>query len=325
METTADGVKLRDWDDMDAQREEIYDSTLKAVASKFPQVSGKTRLEIHDLEYVDPPHHPIHEQKKALMENRFLSRRLRGTWKLFDHGSGELLDERKATVMRVPVLTDRGTFIHGGSEYTTTNQARLVPGVYTRRKQNGEIESHFNTRRGTGQAFRVRLEPESGLFKMDIGQSSLRLYSLLKDLGVPDEQLEEKWGPELLAVNQKAYDSRVFDKAYAKLVRRPDPTHDRAQKTQAVRDALAFMRMDRSVVARTLPNRLQQKQASTPEFHREDYLLLANFLNQKFQAGIPLDKTEAELAEECRQELAELNVNINPQVLELALRDARKS
>jgi hypothetical protein len=93
---------------------------------------------------------------------------------------------------------------------------------------------------------------------MDIGQSSLRLYSLLKDIGVPDEQLEKTWGKELLESNRSAYDSRVFDKAYTRLVRRPDPKATREQKVEAVKQALSNTKVDRSVVQRTLPNLLQK-------------------------------------------------------------------
>ena len=122
---------------------------------------------------------------------------------------------------------------------------------------NGILVSNCNAKRGSGHSFRVRLEPESGLFKMDVGQSSLRLYSLLKDIGVPDEQLEKSWGPDLLESNRQAYDSRVFDKAYARLVRRPDPAATREQKAQAIKDALGATFVDRDTTRKTLPALVQ--------------------------------------------------------------------
>lgn len=323
METLPSGVKLRDWDDFDSQREEIYDTVKSTLASKFPQTSNGVRLELHGLDYADPATSSIAEQKKALMENRNLDRRLRGTWKLFDDKTGQMLEERAGTVMRVPMLTQRGTFVNNGSEYSVLKQMRLLPGVYARRKSNGELESHFNVRRGTGSAFRVRLEPETGLFKLDTGQSSLRLYSLLKDIGIPDAQMEKSWGPELLEVNRKAYDARVFDKAHARLVRRPDPNATREQKVVAIQQALSDMRLDREVVKRNLPNRLGMAKAASRQFKREDYERLATLLDSKFRAGIALDIPTDQLVAELQAALETLQVSVNPTVLHQAIEEAR--
>lgn len=306
------GVKLTDWDDFDAHRDAIYTQAREAMLKKFPQSYGGVRLELHDLDYEDPPRVSLADQKRALLTNKFLHRRLRGTWRMFDDKTGDLLEERRSTVMKVPVLTERGTFIHGGNEYTTLHQARLMPGVFTRRKATGELETHFNVRRGTGSSFRVHLEPESGLFKLDIGQSSLRLYSLLKDIGVSDEELEKRWGPELLQTNRDKYDARVFDKAYQRLVRQPKPDATREEKAQAIREAMTRARMDRRVVERTLPNLFNRKVAAAwragqdADFDRADYLMLARLLDEKFGAGIPLDLTTAELVARIRSEMGEL-------------------
>jgi DNA-directed RNA polymerase beta subunit len=248
------GVDLTDWDDYPKKRAAIFDQVKAATQASFPISYGGVRLELHNLDYDNPKAFTPAEQKQALLKNQFLHHKLRGTLRLYDEKTNELLDEQHQTLMKVPYLTERGTFAHGGSEYTTTAQARLQPGIYTRRKASGEIESHVNSRRSTGHSFRVRLEPETGVFKLDIGQSSLRLYSLLKDIGVSDEQMAKTWGPELLAKNKEAYDPRVFDKAYARLVRRPDPQSTREQRMQAIKQALADTKVDRSVVQRTLPN-----------------------------------------------------------------------
>lgn len=267
---------------------------------------GNVRLELHEPHYDGPDVASLAEQKKALLENRFLHRRLRGTLRLVDTGTGETLDERRMTLMRVPVLTQRHTFIHNGNEYTTLNQARMEPGVYTRRKASGELESHFNAKRGTGPSHRVTLDPTTGVFKLNIGQASLRLYSLLKDIGVTDEQMEESWGPEVLAQNRKSYDPRVFEKAYQRLVRRKPAEATREQKIQAIRDALGATLLKRDVVERNLPNLFSRKLASEwmekramtatelPEVPSDGLdhaglVNLANYLNQTHGASIPLD------------------------------------
>ena len=244
---------LTDWSDTPKKRRQFFDRTIESVSRSFPKEHKGVRLELHDLHYADPEDIPTGAQKKALMSNGYLNRRLRGTWKLFDVESNEELDSRKETVMKVPYLTNRGTFVHGGNEYVTLHQARLDTGAYSRVKANGATETQFNLRRGTGNNFRVELEPETGLFRMKVGGSNLRLYSLLHDLGVPDEDLEKSWGPELLAKNREAYDSRTLDKAYRKLVRRPADDLDVHAKVAAIRQALDDTRMSRATLRRTLP------------------------------------------------------------------------
>ena len=354
------GVKLTEWEDAPSKRNAIYDGVQKSLASKFPKSYGGLRLELHNLRYEGPENYSLKEQKAALMDNRFLHRKLKGTIKLFDEATGQKLDERDQTLMRVPTLTERHTFEHSGTEYSLISQARLMPGVYTRRKGNGEIESHFNARRSTGHSFRIRLEPESGLFKMDVGQSSLRLYSLLHDLGIPDEDLEKRWGPELLKKNKAAYDVRVFDKAFSRMVKRPDPTLDRAGKIKAILGALSDTKLDAEVLMHTLPQRMQSfrksatpvnsvsqvsqmklgphiiptpvpdmlgsrtfnqdtttdQEASGHRFNRSDYLLLAQLLNEKFQAGIPLNQPLDQLADMLEAKLKALMPDDNPELLE---------
>jgi 8-oxo-dGTP pyrophosphatase MutT (NUDIX family) len=261
-EVTPAGVKLRDPEDFYTARQAIYDGMREETSRVFPQSFGGVRLEATDIDYEDPEDFDIDTQKQALLQGKYLGRRLRGTLKLFDERTGEQLDEQRTTLMRVPHLTERGTFVHNGSEYTSMNQLRLMPGPYTRRKANGELETHFNIKRGTGSGFRVRFEPNSALYKLDIGQSQLRLYSLLHDIGVPDADLEKSWGKDVLTANRNAYDPRVFDKAYARLVKKPDPSATREQKVEALKAAFEGMQVHRRVAMKNLPMMFHDKQAT---------------------------------------------------------------
>ncbi len=361
------GVELRDWEDFGSLRKNIMHGMRDTVAKQFPVTYGGVRLELHDLDYDDEEPYGLDEQKETIMKGGYLHKKLRGTFRLFDEKTGDLLDEKQQTVMKVPWLTDRGTFIHGGNEYATIHQARLLPGAYTRRKDSGELETHFNAKRGSGHSFRVRLEPDTGLFKLDIGQASLRLYSLLKDIGVPDEQLEKQWGPEVLKANQDGYDRRVFEKSYQRLVRRPDPAAGSEDKVKAIHQALGDTRLDYFTVQKTLPNLLQRKMASafqaggqtgavqgtngsTPEsgtapgyvdpafmeppdvqpdseggVSKQDLLLVAMFLNEKFKAGIPLEQSLGELADDVSAFINEQTPGLMPEVAAGLSGDVRKS
>jgi hypothetical protein len=256
------GVKLRDFDDFSALREDTFTSVAGAFQNRFPQEYGKYRMELDNVHYPETKDFDLDQQKNALMKNQFLGKRLRGTFKLYDKDSGDFLEEKEVTLMRVPYVTDRGTVIHNGNEYVTLNQARLSSGVYTRKKESGELEAHINAKRGTGRSYKLRMEPNTSLYKLDIDQASLRLYSLLHDLGVSDDELEKRWGPDILEANRAKYDSRVLDKAYNKLVREPTPSASKEEKANAVRDALNLTKLSRSSVERTLPNMFNQKTAS---------------------------------------------------------------
>ena len=256
------GVELRDPEDFATARKHIYDGMLDETRKVFPQSFGGVRLEAHDVDYADPEDFDLHAQKDALMNGKFMGRRIRGTVKLFDEKTNQQLDERPMTLMRVPHLTERGTFLHGGNEYTSMSQFRLRPGPYTRRKANGELETHFNVARGTGSGFRVRFEPKSMLYKMDIGQSQLRLYSLLHDIGVSDAEMQKSWGADVFQANKDAYDARVLDKAHARLVKKPDPNASREQKVSAIRAALDGMQVHRRIAQKNLPNMFDREKAA---------------------------------------------------------------
>lgn len=259
---TPKGVKLRDFDDFNALREDTFGSVAKAFEKRFPQEYGKYRIELNNVHYPETKPFDLDQQKSALMKNQFLGKRLRGNFKLTDRESGDLLEEKEVTLMRVPYVTERGTVIHNGNEYVTLNQARLSSGIYTRKKESGEIEAHINAKRGTGRSYKLRMEPKSSLYKLDIDQASLRLYSLLHDIGVPDDDLELRWGPDVLAANKAKYDPRVLDKAYNKLVRERLPNASKEEKAAAVADALKLTKLSRSSVERTLPNLFNQKAAA---------------------------------------------------------------
>ncbi len=129
----------------------------------------------------------------------------------------------------------------------------------------------------------------------------------------------------------------------------------REQKAQAIRDALAETKLDRRVLERTLPNRLMAKEASpysaaagsptsatkiTPknvpppvqdysspavmnsdkpdpgtEFHKPQYLMLAQLLNEKFQAHISLDTAEDQLVAAIERAMKELMPGFNAEML----------
>lgn len=249
---------MRDPEDSDTLRTAMNDGVMDGMKRYVDGYTyGGVTLRLKDLHYADNERYSQADQDRAKMEDRTLARRLRGTVELVDAESNKVLDTRKkVTLARVPWLTPRGTVVHGGSEYALISQSRLLPGAYTRRRDNGELETHFNTRPGTGSAMRVTLDPASGQYRLKIGSSDLHAYSVFKDLGVSDDELAARWGPQMLEMNRKGYSKDAVDRAYLKAVPRweRDPALPREQKVQAVLASLERAQVAKSVLKSNLPH-----------------------------------------------------------------------
>ncbi len=195
-------VRFRKFDDIDQQRKDIYDSAAKAFQGKKLE-NATHRLELNNVGYDNDFNPSIADEKKAILQNGTIQRPLKGTISLYDSATNNKLDEQRITLAHIPHLTGRGLFIRDGVPWALRNQIRLRPGIYARKKSSGSSEAHFNIKPGTGRGFRVELDPESGVFKMMIGQSGTRLYPILKAAGVTDEDMKKSWGEDLFKRNYR--------------------------------------------------------------------------------------------------------------------------
>ncbi len=235
-------------------RKLIYDRVLTQMKNIGPLQNARHTLELINPEYVDSEHVPIQKQKEAILASKSLHRRIKGTWKLTDNATGNVMDQKEMTIAQVPHMTPRGTFVINGTEYSLSNQMRLRPGVFTRVKENGEIESHVNVMPGNGISHRYFLDPETGVFKINIGQAKLPLLPVMKALGVSDSELRKAWGDELHGLNLQVPDGKTVSKLYQRLVRKGDPDATDEVKAQTLSELFHAMRLDPEVTKRTLGN-----------------------------------------------------------------------
>lgn len=191
-------------DDYKTQRKLIFDRVFNAVQKRFPIYNDKYVLSVQDLNYADPEEYSYADQKKAVLQGASLGRRLKGSYVLRDAATNKIVSKTAPqTLMRVPYMTDRGTFINSGHEYTFNNILRLQPGVYTRKNNNDDITAQFNVKKGTGAGFKMRFVPSKGIFQINRGTANAPAYTVLKDLGVTDEQMKQSWGDELYQKNRE--------------------------------------------------------------------------------------------------------------------------
>lgn len=205
--------------DPNVLREWVKENAKDAFTDKLNKIeSPDFKLVVKDIDYQDPnKHYSYEDQKKAIMEKRDLSYALKGTFELYDKKTGKKVDEKRAIIAQVPYITPRNTTILNGSEYITINQQRLKPGVYTRIKETGEAEAHVNVQPGTGLGGKVVFHPEKALFVYELGTTQIKLYGLLKGLGVSDADMEKAWGKEIFLKNKLAYKGDELNKFYERI------------------------------------------------------------------------------------------------------------
>ena len=216
--------------DYAAIRKATEDGVMAAVRQRFPVENERYALSVADLGYVGDEEYSLAKQKEALLKGRSLGRRLKGRWQLTDKATGEPVARTgRLTLMSVPHMTQRGTYIRNGHEMTIGHIMRLRPGVYARSRADGRYEAHINPKPGTGGMLRVEMDPGIGAFQLQKGTLNVPLYPLLRMMGTTDEELGGVWGHELLAANKRR--SAGADLKIARLIQRKQ---EEGQPPQAV-------------------------------------------------------------------------------------------
>jgi DNA-directed RNA polymerase beta subunit/DNA-directed RNA polymerase beta' subunit len=203
--------------DITGQFEAVKKSAIDALKEVFP-VEGKLRTLRIDNIWVDDTAGVKDYSVQAATKTKG------GTWgvpvyasmSLVDKATGKAVDKNpKVRMFLLPKITDRLSYIVSGNEYQVNNQLRLKPGVYTIRKQNGELKTQVNLSRGKN--FDLVFNESSGMFmiqKVGGGQANIPLYPILVYLGVSSTLIANTWGSKLEAAN-RLIDPKVIAKAAA--------------------------------------------------------------------------------------------------------------
>lgn len=210
---------VRGFFDPEKTRKWLQENTIKGFEQYLSKVETPNfKLRVKNVHFENPDKHfSLKEQQNALQEKHDLTMPVKGTVELIDKRTNQVTEAKTLTLAHVPWVTDRNTVVYNGTEYSTTNQQRLKPGVYTRIRDTGEAEAHVNVQAGTGTGGKMIFYPDKALFVYQVGTTKIKLYGLLKDLGVSDSQMEEAWGKEIFAKNKQAYEGTEIDKMYDKI------------------------------------------------------------------------------------------------------------
>lgn len=229
---------MRKLGDIPAARDAFFAEAKKGVENLFPVENKAARLELGNLRYGGSVP-SREEERKAVVRGGTLARPLRGDLRLIDRDTGDVLGTSTRTLAHVPYLTDRGVFVYQGSDYSGSSQFQLRPGVYTRITQSGNIESPIHAKGGRGMS--IAFDPQSNEFRLKVQQSNLKLYPLLKALGVEDDTLQQLWGEDLLEINKGRTDPRALSRVARKLT---GESYDPDNIGDELRSILAQSRID---------------------------------------------------------------------------------
>lgn len=197
-------IEIFRMDDYPTIRRVLFKNVKDAIEKRFPLYNDRYTLAIEHVDYDDPDDISIQDQKKAILEGNSCTRRLRGEWVLRDAKTDDVVSRtRRMTLMNVPYITDRGTFIRNGHEYAFSNIMRMEPGVYTKGRAD-EVSAQFNVKKGSGAGFNMQLAPNTGIFRIKRETSTAPAYTVFRDMGITDEQMKEAWGQELFDKNKAA-------------------------------------------------------------------------------------------------------------------------
>jgi DNA-directed RNA polymerase subunit beta len=193
---------------------------IKGITSQFPIENDHFKLV---LENVRPIVRSFdhNDEKDAILKSRSLTYPIKGDLYLINKGTGRVVDtEKDFSLMDSFALTSKHALVYKGNNYSVANQLQLLPGVYTRRRENGELESHINT--ATGRSFSVTLDPQSSIFYVIIESAQSPVAPLLTEVfSVPNTQItqyvpKEIWDANLHAV--QGNENKFLTWLYSRLV-----------------------------------------------------------------------------------------------------------
>jgi DNA-directed RNA polymerase subunit beta' len=212
---------------------------MEHVKSLFPVVGLKHELRLKNIEIkddLDPADYA--SQKDARMAGKRWSVPVKAELSLVDVATGKVINTSTVKLIDLPRLTNRGTYIVGGTEYAFPTQKRLKSGAYVRTAGDGILRTQFNLAKGRN--FELALHPTKGHFQIQVGTTSdLRLYPILIALGATDGQMMSAWGKDVVEAN-RVEDPVLFQKTIQRALSLL--TYDKAPATDELQTMSAHLR-----------------------------------------------------------------------------------
>lgn len=232
---------------------------IEGITKTFPVEDAHYRIEVENV-HAEVKKFDHRDEKDAILKGKSLTYPIRGTLKMYDKKTDRLVDTVKNFNLADSfALTGKHTAIYSGNNYNIANLIKLKPGVYTRSRDNDELESAFNT--GSGANFSLILDPETLIFNIRAGSAKSAgvpiLPILKKVFGIEPVEISRFVPKEILDENIKkttGMETRAVQNLYSKMVNKAvqDKSLTLDEKAAALREAMENSTLNEMTTETTL-------------------------------------------------------------------------
>lgn len=247
-----------------------------SLHASFPIENKNYILQVSDVK-VHRKEFDHTDEKEAILKSKSLTYPIKGTIELISKATGKVID-RKTDFPLIDsyALTGKHSFIYKGNSYTISNQLQLLPGVYTRTRENtGELEAHLNT--GKGASFRIVLDPKIRIFFLEVGSTHTPIGPLLTHVfGVTAAEAERYVPKDVWQANityTAGKEEKIIKSLYNRMVYTKNPALDMETMSAELRKSLEASTLNEETTAVTLGK-------SFPTINKEVLLLAIRNLVQ---------------------------------------------
>ena len=189
----------------------------------FPISGRKNTLELENLTFDDSKtkESDIKSQQVAKEQEKTWGIPVFGEFVLRDKETGNVINKSRQKIAVLPKMTQRFTYIIGGGEYNSAYQQRIKSGIYSKVNEKGEHLAEINLN-GRNNAFvkearlKIPFDLEKKKFNFSYATNNIPLYSMLKCVGVSDEDMKKTWGEDIWKANAKKNWQADIQKMYDK-------------------------------------------------------------------------------------------------------------
>jgi DNA-directed RNA polymerase beta subunit len=234
-------------DDSDNTDKRLLGKITEEVKKVFPIEGNIYTLEAKNITPVKKDV-DITEVKDAIFKRKSITNEIRGDLTLIRNSDKKVIDRKSNVVIaKVPQFTKKDTFVVEGNSYVVPNQQRLKAGAYLFERKNGEVVTIINS--VGNRQFKITLNPDTGVFYINIGNSNVPLYSILKALDVPDAEIKKNFGDKLYEVNKAKSSPNDLEKFIKKSYSLPEDIEKKSD-LEKVKYLFEHMELDPDVTHR---------------------------------------------------------------------------
>lgn len=191
-------------------RQQIFDNTLRYLKNNYEskplQLLDQYRVVLSNFKFGKAPDETPQIIEEALLNKQTISVSLTAKVKIINLKTGEEIYSGNKLIANVPYMLSDGSFVLNGTKYILVNQLRLKPGIYFRKKKNGNPEAVVHVVGDMAPvSHRYIFDPRTLKLTVEIGQMTMPITAWLKFLGASDEEIKYALGSELYQANYKSF------------------------------------------------------------------------------------------------------------------------